>query len=195
MKTRLEKAIEIIDARNADDPNTIVIRGERRPKEQAHAQMVFDRVKRLRPDAGEALLLAARAHHVRRWAIPRSSYAEGRVPYLQWRNALKEVHAAELRAAMSEAGYDTATIDRAEFIVRKRDLTRDEEVRVLEDAICLVFLETQLHDVAAKLDRAKMIDVLRKTMRKMSPAGIAGAGALELDPEDQALLTEAAGGL
>lgn len=195
MKTRLEKAIEIIDARNADDPNTIVIRGERRPKEQAHAEMVFDRVKRLRPDAGEALLLAARAHHVRRWAIPRSSYAEGRVPYLQWRNALKEVHAAELRAAMGEAGYDTATIDRAEFIVRKRDLTRDEEVRVLEDAICLVFLETQLHDVAAKLDRAKMIDVLRKTMRKMSPAGIAGAGALELDPEDQALLTEAAGGL
>lgn len=195
MKTRLEKAIEIIDARNADDPNTIVIRGERRPKEQAHAEMVFDRVKRLRPDAGEALLLAARAHHVRRWAIPRSSYAEGRVPYLQWRNALKEVHAAELRAAMGEAGYDTATIDRAEFIVRKRDLTRDEEVRVLEDAICLVFLETQLHDVAAKLDRAKMIDVLRKTMRKMSPAGIAGAGALKLDPEDQALLTEAAGGL
>lgn len=194
MKTRLEKAIELIDARNADDPNTLVIRGERRPKEQAHAEMVFERVKRLRPDAGEALLLAARAHHVRRWTIPRSSYAEGRVPYLQWRNALKEVHAAELRAAMTVAGYDAATIDRAEFIVRKRDLTRDGEIRVLEDAICLVFLETQFHDVAARLDRAKMIDVLRKTIRKMSPAGISAALALDLAPEDRALLGEAAGG-
>lgn len=195
MKTPLEKAIELIDARNADDPHTLVIRGVRRPKEQAHAEMVFDWVKRLRPEAGDALLLAARAHHVRRWTIPRSSYAEGRVPYLQWRNALKEVHAAELRAAMREAGYGATAIDRAEFIVRKRDLTRDEEVRVLEDAICLVFLETQFHDVAAKLDRAKMIDVLRKTMRKMSPEGIVAALALDLAPGDRVLLDEAAGGL
>lgn len=195
MKTRLERAVELIDARNADDPNTLVIRGERRPKEQAHAEMVFDWVKRLCPDASEALLLAARAHHVRRWTIPRSDYAEGRVPYLQWRNALKEVHAAELRAAMSAAGYDPATIGRAEFIVRKRELGRDAEVCVLEDAICLVFLETQFREVAAKLDRAKMIDVLRKTMRKMSPAGIAAAGSLALGAEERALLAEAAGGL
>ena len=96
---------------------------------------------------------------------------------------------------MVEAGYDASEIDRAEFIVRKRDLARDPEVRTLEDAICLVFLDTQFHDVAARLDRAKMVDVLRKTMRKMSPEGIAAAGTLELAPEDQALLAEAAGGL
>lgn len=195
MNTRFERAIQAIDARNADDPHTLVIRGETRPKEQAHAEMVFEWVKRLRPDASEELLLAARAHHVRRWTIPRSSYAEGRVPYLQWRNALKEVHAAELRAAMREAGYGATAIDRAEFIVRKRDLTRDEEVRVLEDAICLVFLETQFHDVAAKLDRAKMTGVLRKTMRKMSPEGIAAALTLDLAPGDRVLFDEAAGGL
>lgn len=195
MNTRFERALQAIDARNADDPNTLAIGGERRPKEQAHAEMVFDQVKRLRPGASEELLLAARAHHVRRWVIPRSSYGEGRVPYLQWRNALKEVHAAELRAAMTEAGYDTAAIDRAEFIVRKRDLTRDDDVRVLEDAICLVFLETQFHHVAAKLDRAKMIDVLRKTIRKMSPEGISAALALDLAPGDRELFDEAAGGL
>lgn len=195
MSTRFENAIRAIDARNAGDPNTILIRGERRSKEQAHAEMVFEWVKRLRPDAGDLLLLAARAHHLRRWEIPRSSFGTGRVAYLQWRNALKDIHAAGLRAAMVEAGYDAGEIDRAEFIVRKRDLARDPEVRTLEDAICLVFLDTQFHDVAARLDRAKMVDVLRKTMRKMSPEGIAAAGTLELAPEDQALLAEAAGGL
>jgi hypothetical protein len=195
MNERFERAIALIDARNRDDPNTIVVRGERRPKEQAHSELVFEWVKRLRPDAGEALLLAARAHHVRRWEIPRASYPEGRVAYLKWRNALQQVHAAELRAAMLEAGYDDATTGRAEFIVRKRDLARDPDVRILEDAICLVFLETQFHQISAKLDRAKMVDVLRKTMRKMSPPGIAAAAALELRGEDRSLFDEAERGL
>ena len=44
----------------------------RRPKEQAHAEMMSEWVARLDPDADEAQLLAARAHHLRRWAIPRA---------------------------------------------------------------------------------------------------------------------------
>jgi len=34
---RLARAIAAIDAANADDPETIVVNGETRPKEQAHA--------------------------------------------------------------------------------------------------------------------------------------------------------------
>ncbi|MBM3739536.1 MAG: DUF4202 domain-containing protein [Acidobacteria bacterium] len=192
---RFQRAINAIDARNQGDPNRLLVGGVERPKEQAHAEMVFDWVRRLRPDASEALLLAARAHHVRRWVIPRSQFPEGRVGYLNWRNALKEVHAAELREAMSTAGYGDPEIARAGFIVRKRDLTRDPDSATLEDAVCLVFVETQLHEVAAKLDRAKMIDVLRKTMRKMTPQGLAHAMRLDVPPADRQLLAEAAEGL
>ena len=75
---RFRRAIAAIDASNADDPNRITVRGEERPKELAHSELVTAWVHRLDPHASEPLLLAARAHHVRRWTIPRASYPTGR---------------------------------------------------------------------------------------------------------------------
>ena len=37
----------------------------------------------------ETLLLAARAHHLRRWELPRDSYPVGRAGYLRWRRDQK----------------------------------------------------------------------------------------------------------
>lgn len=176
--TRFERAIAAIDAANADDPNRLTVAGVARPKEQAHAEMVTAWVRRLRPDASEALLLAARAHHIRRWTIPRDTYRPGRRGYLDWRRALHDFHAAELSRILEETGYDAETIARAASIVRKRDLRADAEVQTLEDALCLVFLETQFEELAAKLDEQKMLDVVRKTLAKMSDAG--RSAALEL---------------
>jgi len=77
--------------------------------------------------------------------------------------------------------------------VRKRGLGRDPEVQVLEDALCLVFLETQLADLAARLDADKLIDILRKTMRKMSPEAVERANELPLPPEHLALIERIGG--
>ena len=54
MGSRLETAIAAIDAANADDPVTVEIRGRRRPKELAHADLMTEWVRRLDPDASEA---------------------------------------------------------------------------------------------------------------------------------------------
>ena len=97
----------------------------------------------------------ARGHHLRRWTSPRSSYPEGRAGYLRWRKALHEQHARELGALLEATGYDNATIERVQAIVRKDGLGRagtDTATQTLEDALCLVFLETQLPEVAAKLE-------------------------------------------
>jgi hypothetical protein len=168
---RLTHAVAAIDLANSADPNIITVRGAARPKEQAHAEMMSEWIRRLRPDASEALLLAARAHHIKRWMIPRESYPAGRKGYLNWRIALHDFHAAELRRILEAEGYDEVTIARAEHIIRKRNLRIDADVQALEDALCLVFLETQFDELAARLDSAKMIDVLRKTLRKMSEDG------------------------
>jgi hypothetical protein len=191
-QTRLQRAIAAIDSRNAGDPNTIRIRGLERKKEQAHAEMVSDWLDRLRPEASEPLRLAARAHHVRRWTIPRDSFPDGRAGYLQWRRSLQDVHAAELRAIMEAEGYQPAEINRAEHIIRKRELARDPEVQALEDALCLVFLETQFTELASRLSEDKMIGVLQKTMRKMSPQAISLALTLDLSPTERELLGKAA---
>jgi hypothetical protein len=191
---RFERAIAAIDWANADDPNTIVVRGVERPKELAHAELMSEWVARLRPDASEPLRLAARAHHIRRWAVPRSSYPEGRAGYLRWRRDLHERHAADVGAILSRVGYDDETIGRVQTIVRKRNLARDPEVQTLEDALCLVFVETQLADLVARLERPKLVDVVRKTLDKMSGAGREAAGALDLPTAHRELIEEATGG-
>ena len=63
-----------------------------------------------------------------------------------------------------------------------------------EDALCLVFLETQLSDLARRLDEEKMVDVLRKTLPLMSEAGRREALAMDLTDEERRLLERAIGG-
>jgi len=183
-EARFERAIGAIDAVNAEDPHG---------KELRHAEMATAWVRRLRPDAGDELLLAARAHHLRRWAIARDSYPEGRNGYLRWRKALQRQHADDVGRILGAEGYGPDTIARVQDIVQKRRLSSDPEVQVFEDALCLVFLEDQLDAPGTRLeDEEKLIDVLRKTLDKMSDDAIALALQLELSPAGRALVTAAA---
>ncbi len=191
---RLQAALAAIDAANADDPHTIVVDGVERPKEPAHAEMMTQWVRKLAPDPREEQLIAARAHHLRRWSIPRDDYPRDRAGYLRWRTALRRQHAEEVAGIMHGAGYGDDEIARVQAIVAKKGLGRDPDVQVHEDALCLVFLATQFDALAAQLhDDDKMIEILRKTAAKMSPQGLAAAGTLPLSPSGAALLTRALG--
>jgi len=188
---RFEDAIAAIDAANADDPNQIEVRGERQPKELAHAALMTEWVERLDPTATEAQRLAARAHHLRRWSSPRSSYPDGRAAYLRWRTALRKQHAEEVAGLLIAVGYDDATVARVQTIIRKDGLGSDPQVQVHEDALCLVFLETQLAATTDDLGDDKMLDVIRKTAAKMSPAGLAQVAELPMREHDRALIAQA----
>jgi hypothetical protein len=180
---RFERAVAAIDAANAEDPHD---------RELRHAELATTWVKRLRPGAGEPLLLAIRAHHLRRWTIPRGSYPDGRNGYLRWRKALQKNHASDVGSILAAEGYDAGTIGRVQDIVQKRRLASDPEVQVFEDALCLVFLEDQLDELGARLDGERSVEVLRKTLDKMSNEAIALALELDLSPGGRALLSEAA---
>jgi hypothetical protein len=188
---RFARAIAAIDAANADDPATIEVDGERRPKEQAHAEMMTEWVARLDPDADEAQLLAARAHHLRRWAIPRADHPDGRAGYLRWRTALKRRHAEDVAAILSAEGYDPATVARVQGIVRKEGLGRDAAVQTHEDALCLVFLQTQFDELIERLGHDKSVDVVAKTIAKMSDRGREVALGLPLSDEGAAVVAAA----
>jgi hypothetical protein len=190
---RFARVIAAIDAGNADDPNVITVRTRTGPKEIVHSELVTEWVERLRPGASEALLLAARGHHFRRWTVPRASAPAGRAGYLKWRKSLQQQHARELGAILESAGYDTATVTRVQSIVRKEQLATDAEVQALEDALCLVFLETQLTDVAARLDTETLNRVVVRTAKKMSAEGIAAIAQVPLDDHERAILAGALG--
>lgn len=189
---RLSAALAAIDAANADDPHTIEIDGQVRPKEQAHAELMTEWILRLDPDADDAQQVAARAHHLRRWALPRSDYPEGRAGYLRWRTAQAKRHATEVAYIATAVGYDDAFAADVSAIVAKRGLATDPRVQTHEDALCLVFLLTQFEALADKLGNDHMADVLAKTLAKMSPAGRRIAQDLDLSPRAAALLEAAA---
>jgi hypothetical protein len=197
---RFAAAIAAIDAANADDPNTIVVDGAPRPKEQAHAEAMTAWVRRLDPDADETQLLAARAHHLRRWAYPRHAEPEGREGYLRWRAEAKRRHAAEVGELLAAAGYDDASVAAVQDLVAKKGLGRGDRpdvdgrpaaVQVHEDALCLVFLTTQLAGLAERLGDDKTVDVLARTLPKMGRRGRTAALALDLDDDQRRLLAAA----
>ena len=163
------------------------------PREFAYAQRVTDWVLRLDPQASEPLRIAARGQHVRRWTIPREQYPRIRAGYLKWRETLKRFHADTIAALMREEGYPEETVARVARLIMKKDLGADPDTQTLEDALCLIFLETQLADLRQKTAEPALLEALRKSWKKMSPRAQALARTLSLGEEERALLERALG--
>jgi len=188
---RFDRSIAAIDTANAGDPNTVDVDDQPWPKELLHSHLMTMWLWRLDPDASELAHLAARAHHFRRWTRPRSDYPDGRAGYLQWRAAAKRTHATEVAELLAGHGFSPTQTERVGAVIRKDGLGTDPVVQTHEDAVCLVFLSTQLEQVADQLGDERMVGVLARTIPKMSPAGLAAAGSLPLDAHGAQLLAAA----
>src|SRR5579862_3645070 len=147
---RFEAALARFDEENSRDPNLHTTGGKAAARELVYAQWLSDWVLRLKADASEPLRLAARSAHLCRWAIARASYPMTRAGYLRWRQELKAFHAQKVGTILNEIGYSSEIIKRVQDLVSKKAFPADPESRVLEDALCLVFLEHQFADLAAK---------------------------------------------
>jgi hypothetical protein len=148
-------------------------------------------VLKLQPDAGEALRLAARCQHICRWESPRENYPMTRAGYLKWRADLKKFHAEKSGGILRSAGYDAETIRRVQDLNLKKNFPADAECRVLEDALCLVFLEFQFAALAAKSDDEKMINALRKSWEKMTETARSEALKLNFAGHEKELIVRA----
>ncbi len=188
---RFEAALRRFDGENARDPNTEIADGVAQPRELLYARRLSDRVLRLCPDAPESLRLAARCQHLCRWEIARGSYPMTRAGYLQWRANLKKFHAQKAGDILRELGYPEDVVHRVRDLNLKKHFPDDPETRVLEDALCLVFLEYQLADLAARTAEDKTINALQKSWQKMTPAARAEALKLNYGPREKALLERA----
>jgi hypothetical protein len=185
---RFEVALRRFDEENARDPNCEVAGGISHPRELLYAQRLVKWILRLCPGASEELLLAARCQHICRWEIPRDSHPMTRAGYLQWRATLKKFHAQKAGEILREAGYADDVVHRVQDLNLKKNFPNDPESRVLEDALCLVFLEFQFAELAARSDDDKMINALRKSWQKMTETARAEALKLNFGPREKALL-------
>ena len=191
---RFAEAIRLFDAANSEDPNLEPGPDSQLvPKELLYAQRMTACLDRVAPDAPEAVQLAARAQHIRRWHIPRSDYPMTRPAYHQWRNALKKYHAELAGQLMAQAGYEPEPIERVQQLLQKQRLKDDPEVQLLEDVICLVFLEYYFLPFAAQHPEEKVVEIVQKTWPKMTERGHALALQLPFTPEALALVKKALG--
>ena len=162
------------------------------PAELLYAERMTRTLAAIAPDASDALRLAARAQHLARFRVPRSSQPDGRAGYLKWRTEQQRAHAALAKEILERAGYDEATTARVHALVVKKSLATDPEAQQLEDCACLVFLEHYLEPFARNEKDDDVIAILQKTWtRKMSESARARALRLPLTPRAADLVARA----
>ncbi len=185
--TRLQIALDAIDAANTNHPN----REDGQPEALLYGHRMTAECNRLFPNASEALQIAARGQHIERWVLKRVDYPEGRAGYLKWRRDLGLHHASRVCEIMTDAGYDEEDVLAAGAMLRKEGIKRNDQVQALEDIICFVFVKWYFAPFAAKHSPEKILRIVEKTARKMSQSARTRALA-EFDlPEDLAAAFEA----
>lgn len=184
-----KKAIAAFDAYNERDPNRESYRGEMVSKEWLYSVRMTERLNVDAPEAPEHVQLAVRCQHIGRWEIPRLSFEMNRKGYLQWRNQLKMHHSGIAEEILEECGYTHETIEKVKFLLQKKQLFQNPETQLMEDVICLVFVEFYLKEFAGKHADEKVVDILNKTLRKMSPRAIQEALTLPLPKNLKELLS------
>ena len=190
-RERFECAIRRFDDANAEDPAREREEMEEVPRELFYARRLTAWILKLNPSAPEPLRLAARCQHICRWKIPRSTYPMDKAGYHKWRNALKQFHAEVAGRILAECGYEQEIIDQVQALNLKKNFPADPDSRTLEDALCLVFLEFQFAELAAKTEPEKVVNALRKSWAKMTEAARQAALGLPYTAEQKQLLEKA----
>ena len=191
VENKFKTAIALFDKANTKDPHTEISDGTAYPKELLYAMRMTEKLNLFEPNASEAVQLAVRCQHICRWEIPRDAYEMNRKGYLTWRKGLAKFHAKKAAEILKEVGYDDALINKVTFLLQKKQLKRNEETQLLEDVICLVFLDFYFEKFSKKYAEEKLIDIVQKTWAKMSKKGHKAALQLNFSKESSALIKKA----
>ena len=191
--TPFQNACQWIDAENAQDPNIEIHESISFPKELLYSNRMTEKLMDFCPSASEEVQIAAKAQHICRWKIARDTYPMDRVGYLKWREDLKKFHAKTTAEILEKAGYDATFIARVSFLIEKKLLKKDEETQLLEDVICLVFLDYYLAPFVEKHDTEKLKNIILKTWNKMSENGHQAALKINYSNANLDLIKEALG--
>lgn len=167
--------LSAIDAVNIEDPNKTKIEEIEYPNELLYSVRMTGILEEYYPEAGELLIIAARGQHIKRWAIAREEYPEGRIGYLQWRKELTKLHCTELSQIMKDNGYGPEDIEIVEQLLNKRNLKTDQKSQILQDVVSIVFLKYYALDFVGKHADKDIQSIMGKMLKKMSPEGVSFA--------------------
>jgi len=189
-RSKFDHAFQLFDEYNSQDPKSIIIGDSEIAESLLYAQRMTSKLLDFDPNASEALQLAARSQHIGRWEIPRKDYPMDRKGYLKWRSHLKIYHANLAESLLEKSGYDELTKAKVKDLLVKKQLKQNQETQTLEDVICLVFLEFYFDDFSEVHDEEKLVNILKKTIAKMSTEGVEAALHLPLSVKAKSLIAK-----
>lgn len=186
-RASIDAVFASIDAANAGDPTLT----EAGPLALVQGQLASTWLKRLTDGPAPELQVAVRAHHLKRWELARADYPAGRAGYLTWRRDNKAHQADAAAAILIEHGWKPAQVDRVRELLGRTRLRTDPGTQTLEDAACLVFLETQFEAMSERTDHDHMVTIVARTLKKMSGQAIDLTASIAFGATGQAVLTDA----
>ncbi len=193
---RWRAAVAAFEAHHAADPRPLVRDGVTTTVSLDYHARVSAWVRRLDGVAGLPARLGALAQHVRRFELPRTDFPATPQGYKRWR-ANAGLRQAELaRTELERAGFDAAIVTHTCDVMLKKRLAHDPLAALLEDAVCVRFVQDELASFAAGRAPDAVLTIISKTWAKMSPSGHQAAVGLlgELPPPLVALVAAATAG-
>ena len=191
MVNRFNLVIDEIDVINSHDPNSEYVIRKKIPAALIYGHRMTETLYQLDPEPDELLAIAARGQHIKRWSIPRSNYTADRRGYLKWRTELMMMHARTVKEIMLRNDYTPEEAEKTSDLILKKKMKQDPEAQLLEDVVCLVFLQHYFEDFIEKHKEEKVISILQKTWGKMSRKGQETALKLNLSPKASNLVAQA----
>lgn len=188
---KIKELFSQIDEVNNQDPNSEIWNGQSHPKELIYGQRMTEMLSVYQQESSFELQVAARGQHIERWVIPRADYPMDRPGYLKWRTSLKIFHGDRLAQLLEAVEASSESINRVKDLLMKKKLKSDQETKVLEDVICLVFIQFHLEAFAASHPEAKIISIIQKTWAKMTEKGHQMALEMKHEPSILALIQKA----
>ncbi len=134
-----------------------------------HAQLVLKWTLVLRPDADEALQIAALGHDIDR-AVTGITDKDLKDPskYEDFRREHSIRSAKILSDLMKQEGYDERTIDRVYVIVEKHEFGGDPDSDALKDADSIAYFEYNIPTYLERYGREKTKNKIKFMYKRMS---------------------------
>jgi hypothetical protein len=143
------------------------------PEDYRHALNVRDWVRRLEPDAGTALQLAALCHDIERAFPERKVLRDDYASYDDFKRAHASNSARITRELLLEHSLDKELVERVCFLVRHHEFgyDGDPEVTVLKDADSLSFFDVNVLHYLQREGEAETLRRMRWGYRRLSDTG------------------------
>ena len=163
--------IQEIDAVHSLDQVKEIWQNEEFPSELLYSKRMLEMLEKIYPEASNNLRVAAQCQHMKRWMVARSLYSMDRRGYHQWRQAVMSHQLEVTKELLIKHNVSDRDVDDLIEMLKNQGVSGYLNSQIIEDTACLVFLKWYSESFAKKHDTEKVIDILRKTYRKISETG------------------------